>query len=66
MTDITGNGYTDIRYETDEGVAIITIEYDRIAGRRASRESRRGCVYVEVALRRWERFSGQTAVRVDG
>jgi DNA modification methylase len=23
-------------------------------------------IYVEVALRRWERFSGQTAVRVDG
>jgi len=23
-------------------------------------------LYVEVALRRWERFSGQTAVRVDG
>ncbi len=23
-------------------------------------------LYVEVALRRWERFSGETAVRVDG
>jgi DNA modification methylase len=23
-------------------------------------------IYVEVALRRWERFSGQEAVRVDG
>ena len=23
-------------------------------------------IYVEVALRRWERFSGQAAVRIDG
>jgi len=23
-------------------------------------------LYVEVALRRWERFSGESAVRVDG
>jgi DNA modification methylase len=23
-------------------------------------------IYAEVALRRWERFSGQSAVRVDG
>jgi len=23
-------------------------------------------IYVEVALRRWERFSGQAAVRLDG
>lgn len=23
-------------------------------------------LYVEVALRRWERFSGQVAVRIDG
>jgi hypothetical protein len=23
-------------------------------------------VYVEVALRRWERFSGQAAARLDG